>query len=139
VRISAWKNPQKQRKPNPDPSLRSRSYWDLAGRYQAEYDARLDMLPEVGVADTVSEFLLSVFSRSGDGQHFAHHSRSILGLIGGAGGAGVLLLGEEGPGIGLGWRGGGVAPRSPGGRRMLFSTAHSSAPPPPPLPVARSF
>ena len=54
VRISAYKNPQKQRKPNPIPSHRAMSYWDLAGRYQDEYDARLDMLPEVGIADTVS-------------------------------------------------------------------------------------
>ncbi len=78
VRISAWKNPQKQRKPNPVPSLRVRSYWDLDGRYQEEYDARLDMLPEVGIADTVrcffyfhsflSSFLPSFLLR-GEGEH----------------------------------------------------------------------
>ena len=59
VRISAHKNPQKQRKPNPIPSRRSSSYWDLGGRYQDEYDARLDMLPEVGIADTVSSLMLA--------------------------------------------------------------------------------
>lgn len=54
IRISSSSNPQKQRKPNVNVSLRTRSYWDLDGLYQIEYDVRLDMLPEVGVADTVS-------------------------------------------------------------------------------------
>ncbi|KAL3773868.1 hypothetical protein ACHAW5_008728 [Stephanodiscus triporus] len=54
IRISALRNPQKQRKPNANVSLRLRSYWDLDGLYQSEYDVRLDMLPEEGVADTLA-------------------------------------------------------------------------------------
>ena len=54
VHISVWKNPQKQRKPNADPAQRAKNYWDLRGRWQQEYDARLDALPDEGVADTVS-------------------------------------------------------------------------------------
>ena len=77
VRISAHKNPQKQRKPNPIPSRRSSSYWDLGGRYQDEYDARLDMLPEVGIADTVSSLMLACccrlcFSPPPDDGHSRH-------------------------------------------------------------------
>ncbi|KAL9190409.1 hypothetical protein ACHAXT_007620 [Thalassiosira profunda] len=54
VHISVWRNVQKQRKPNPDPSLRRDIYWDLRGRHQTEYDLRLDALPDEGVADTVA-------------------------------------------------------------------------------------
>ena len=52
--ISIWSNSQKLRKPNPNVSARSNTYWDLRGRYQKEYDERLDLLPDEGVADTVS-------------------------------------------------------------------------------------
>ena len=56
LRISVYKNPQKQRKPNPTPSLRANTYWDLNGRHQTEYDERLDLLPEEGIADTVRRY-----------------------------------------------------------------------------------
>lgn len=56
VHISVRKNPQKQRKPNADPHKRAQTYWDgQSRRHQREYDARLDGLPDFGVADTVSE------------------------------------------------------------------------------------
>ena len=56
VHISVRKNPQKQRKPNADPHKRAQTYWDgQSPRHQREYDARLDGLPDLGVADTVSE------------------------------------------------------------------------------------
>ena len=53
-KISIWTNSQKLRKPNPIVSARSNTYWDLRGRYQNEYDERLDLLPDEGIADTVS-------------------------------------------------------------------------------------
>ena len=46
VKIPAWENPQKQRKPTGD----QQTYWDLNGRHQREYDERLDALPNEGVA-----------------------------------------------------------------------------------------
>lgn len=54
IRISPWKNIQKTRKANKDIERRLNNYWDLKGKYQREYDTRLDLLPEEGVADTVS-------------------------------------------------------------------------------------
>jgi hypothetical protein len=54
VRISTWRNVQKARKPNVNIALRNKSYWDLRGRWQQEYDGRLDALPEDGIANTVS-------------------------------------------------------------------------------------
>jgi len=53
-RIPVSKNPQKQRKPNADVASRRENYWDLNGRHQSDYDERLDLLPNEGVADTVS-------------------------------------------------------------------------------------
>lgn len=54
VRISTKNNVQKVRKPNVNIALRNKSYWDLRGRWQREYDVRLDTLPEDGIANTVS-------------------------------------------------------------------------------------
>jgi hypothetical protein len=54
VRISTWRNVQKVRKPNVNIALRNKTYWDLRGRWQHEYDARLDALPDDGIAQTVS-------------------------------------------------------------------------------------
>ena len=57
VRISTWRNVQKVRKPNVNITLRSKSYWDLRGRWQREYDVRLDTLPDDGIANTVSHVI----------------------------------------------------------------------------------
>jgi len=54
VQISVRKNPQKQRKPNADPTKRAESYWDLRGQWQHEYDERLDALPDDGASETVA-------------------------------------------------------------------------------------
>ena len=45
-------NVQKQRKANPKIDERQKVYWDLQGRYQEEYDRRLDALPQCGEGAT---------------------------------------------------------------------------------------
>jgi len=45
-------NVQKQRKANPKIDERQKVYWDLQGRYQEEYDSRLDALPQYGEGAT---------------------------------------------------------------------------------------
>jgi hypothetical protein len=62
VRISTWRNVQKVRKPNVNIALRNKSYWDLRGRWQHEYDVRLDALPDDGIAITVRLLCVSPVS-----------------------------------------------------------------------------
>ena len=62
VRISTWRNVQKARKPNVNIALRNKSYWDLRGRWQQEYDGRLDALPDDGIAQTVRLLCVSPVS-----------------------------------------------------------------------------
>jgi len=50
--LAPSKNVQKQRKPNPKIDERQNVYWDLRGRYQEEYDKRLDALPQYGEGAT---------------------------------------------------------------------------------------
>mmetsp|Transcript_6120 Transcript_6120/g.9541 ORF Transcript_6120/g.9541 Transcript_6120/m.9541 type:complete len:249 (+) Transcript_6120:139-885(+) len=50
--LAASKNVQKQRKPNPKIDELQNVYWDLRGRYQEEYDKRLDALPQYGEGAT---------------------------------------------------------------------------------------
>ena len=53
--LAPSKNVQKQRKANPKVELRQNVYWDLRGRYQEEYDKRLDRLPESGKGATKAD------------------------------------------------------------------------------------
>ena len=50
--LAPSKNAQKQRKANPNMDDRQKVYWDLHGRYQEEYDKRLDALPQYGEGAT---------------------------------------------------------------------------------------
>ena len=78
IRISPWKNIQKTRKANKDIERRLNNYWDLKGKYQREYDARLDLLPEEGVADTVSICIINF-----DGGHISWHWFEFIWVIDG--------------------------------------------------------
>lgn len=53
--LAPSKNVQKQRKANPKVDQRQNVYWDLRGRYQEEYDKRLDRLPESGEGATKAD------------------------------------------------------------------------------------
>lgn len=50
--VAPSKNVQKRRKANPQIEERQNVYWDLRGRYQEEYDKRLDSLPHHGRGST---------------------------------------------------------------------------------------
>ncbi len=50
--LAPSRNAQKQRKANPNSDERQNVYWDLRGRFQVEYDKRLDALPEHGKGAT---------------------------------------------------------------------------------------
>ena len=53
VRTSIGTNTQKRRKAKNDLDKRQ-NYWNGQGKFQVEYDTRLDALPDEGVAGTVS-------------------------------------------------------------------------------------
>lgn len=50
--VDPSKNAQKQRKANDNHDERQSVYWDLKGKYQEEYDKRLDALPPYGKGAT---------------------------------------------------------------------------------------
>ncbi len=61
--LAPSKNVQKQRKANPQSDERQNVYWDLRGRYQEEYDKRLDALPDGGKGQTKASEIFRAASK----------------------------------------------------------------------------
>ena len=62
--LAPSKNVQKQRKANPQIDERQNVYWDLRGRYQEEYDKRLDEMPDHGKGPTKASEIFRAASKT---------------------------------------------------------------------------